>query len=172
MTRSGLLGVLTLGVLFVGGCAKPEFKEFNSATGRYKVQMLGTPKEETKEAAGMTMNIASVQQRDGAFLVSWTDMPISGTESPAELETRLDGSRDGSLGNIQAKLTKETKIKLNGKYPGRDIEADLPGGKGSLHFKVFIVGKRLYQVMSVGSSSWAKSADTTKFLDSFVLVEK
>lgn len=171
MMRSGMLCTMAFGLLLASGCSKPEFKEFESSPGKYKVQLPGSPKEETKSAAGLTMNIASVQQRDGAYMVMYSDLPISGTESEAEINSRLDGSRNGALGNIRATLSKETKIKLAGKYLGRDIEAELPEKQGALHAKIFIVGKRIYQVMTLGSTKWTYSADSAKFLDSFTLVE-
>jgi hypothetical protein len=56
-------------------------------------------------------------------------------------------------------------------YPGRDIEAELPNGKGLLHARFWIVNKRLYQLMVVGTHSLAGSADATKFLKSLTLTQ-
>lgn len=180
MTRSGMLCVLAFGLLSTSGCARPEavepedadgFKEFNSAAGRYKVRMPGAPKEETKTSTDSTLNIAVFHQENGDYMVMFTDLPISGYESEAEMDQRLDKARDVALQTIRGKLTKETKTKLAGKYPGYDFEAELPDKKGAMHAKVFLVGKRLYQVITMGTIEWTHSAESAKFMNSFTLVE-
>jgi hypothetical protein len=55
MTRNDALWVVVGGLLLISGCGKAEFKEFASPGGRFKVQMPGTPKEETQNVNGMTM---------------------------------------------------------------------------------------------------------------------
>lgn len=164
MTRSGVLLAITCGLIFVSGCSKTEFKEYTSAVGKYKVQLPGSPKEESRNAAGTTLNAAAVQQKDGVYAVVWSDLPIQAGEST---NGRLDRSRDETLANIKAPLKAESMIMLDGKYEGRDFQADLPGGKGLLHARIYLVGTRLYQVMVVGKPTWVSSADSLKFLESF-----
>lgn len=176
MTRSNILVAMTFGLLLASGCGRAEFKEYTSAAGNFKVQMPGSPKEESQSAKAptgetMNLNVASVQQKDGVYVVMWSDLPIPAGESEKDIQTRLDGSRDGALRNINGKLTDEKKITIGDKHPGRDIQADLPNGKGSLRARIYLVGTRLYQVMVVGTSSWVSSADALKFLDSFALTK-
>ena len=87
---------------------------------------------------------------NGAYVVSYADMPIPGNEPPAKVRWWLDGSRDGQLGNMGGKLVSELRIQLGGKYPGRDIRADIPGKQMYAHTQIFIVDKRLYQIMAIG----------------------
>jgi hypothetical protein len=122
-------------------------------------------------AAGVTAKTFSVEDKNGAFVVTFADLPIPGDEGAELLEKRLDGSRDGMVGNIKAKLTGDKKIKLAGKYPGREVTADLPGKKGVIRARIYVVGKRLYQVMVIGTSDTANSGDATKFLESFQLTQ-
>lgn len=170
MTRSGTLWAMACGLLLVSGCGKAEFKEFASADGRFKVQMPGTPKEETQTAAGATMKIYSLQEKDGAYAAAFADLPIPSGESEAQLQARLDGSRDGMVRNVGGTLTSESRITLSGKYPGREVQADIPSKKGVLRARIYLVDRRLYQVMVTGTKPWATSADATKFLDSLVLM--
>lgn len=176
MTRSSSYLAVACALFLMTGCGKAEFKEFTSAAGKYKAEMPGKPKEETQNTPSpdgrqIALNVASVQQKDGVYVVMYSDLPIPAGESDAKIQERLDGSREGALKNINGKLTKETKITLADKYPGRDIEAELPGGKGSLRVKIYMVGTRLYQVMVVGTATWVASADSARFLDSFALVQ-
>jgi hypothetical protein len=154
------------------GCAKAEFKEFSPPGGGFKVQMPGTPKDQTQTTAGIQMNIFATEDRNGAYIVSYADMPVPGNESPAQIQTRLDGSRDGQLANMGAKLVSESKIQLGGKYPGRDIRADVPSKQVNARTQIFIVDRRLYQLVALGAQSWVDSAETTKFFDSFALTDK
>jgi hypothetical protein len=169
MMRRDALWMVTCGVLLVSGCGKAEFKEFASADGRFKVQMPGTPKEQTQTAAGVTMKIYTLEEKDGAYAVSFADMPIPAGESEAQLQARLDGSRDGMLRNTGGILTSESKINLSGKYPGREVQADIASKKGILRARFYLVDRRLYQVVVTGTKPWATSANATKFLDSLVL---
>ena len=129
-------------------------RSFRRRAGGFKVQMPGTPKEQ------MSMRAECRRSRfppriDGAYVVSYADMPIPGNESPAMVQHRLDGSRDGQLANMGGKLVSESKIQLGGKYPGRDIRADIPGKKMYAHTQIFIVDNRLYQLWPLaGSPGW------------------
>ena len=106
----------------IGMRDKADFKEFSPAGSGFKVQMPGTPKEQTQTAVGIPVAIFSAEDPNGAYIVSYADLPIPGNESPDQIEKRLDGSRDGQLAHMGgSKLVSESKIQLGGKYPGRDI---------------------------------------------------
>ena len=156
-------------LLFATGCGKAEFKEFASVDGRFKVQMPGTPKEEMPFAAGVSVKVYSVQETNGVYSVAFADLPLLTKETTGQIQARLDGARDGMVKKANATLTSAPSITLRGAHPGREVNADLPAQKGILRAKVYLVDKRLYQVMVVGTKSWATSADATKFLDSLVV---
>ena len=42
---------------------------------------------------------------------------------------------------------------------------------GSLRARIFLVGKRLYQVMAIGTADFANGDAATAFLDSFTVTE-
>jgi len=176
MTRNNLLLFVACGLFFTIGCGKAEFKEYVSTAGKYKVQMPGTPKEETQNLKGpngenLSLSTATVTKRDGGFAVMFSDLSIPAGESEEQTQMRLDVSREGALKTIKGKLIKETKIALDGKYPGRDIEAASPDGKQSVRMRIYYVGTRLYQVMLVGTPTSIASPDAAKFLDSFALTK-
>ena len=166
-----LTTVLSLTVLSLAiGCSRAEFKEFSPPGSGFKVQMPGTPKDQSTTAAGIQMKAFVTEERNGAYFVSYADLPIPPNESPAQIQTRLDGSRDGSLSNIGGKLASESKIQLSGKYPGRDIRAEVPSKKMFAREQVFIVDRRLYSLIALGTQSWVNSAESNKFFDSFALL--
>jgi hypothetical protein len=170
MSRSIRLIAAMAATLCLSGCAQ-EFKDFAPAGAGFKVQLPGTPKEQVENASGLTIKLYVLEQRNGAYFCSATELPIPEGESDEKIQTRLDGSRDGMVGSSGAVLTNETKITLEGKYPGREIQADIPKAKGMLRARFYLVDRKLYQVQAVGTKEWAKSADVTKFLNSLVLTK-
>jgi hypothetical protein len=157
---------LVASLFLSAGCGKKDFTEFSSAEGKFKALFPGTPKETSQNAAGMNMKIFTVEERNGAYVVAFADLPLAENMPDAEIQTRLDGAKQGMVNNVNGKLTGESQVKLDGQYPGREVKADLPDKKGQLQARVYLVGKRLYQIMVVGTSSTVGSADTVKFLDS------
>ena len=47
---------------------------------------------------------------------------------------------------------------------------ELPGGKMRIRARIYIVGKRMYQLMVIGDKTFADAASAKKFLDSLALV--
>jgi hypothetical protein len=169
MSPRRLLGfVLPLCFIASAGCGG-QFKEF-APDGKFKVQMPGTPTEKSQSAMGLTVKAWSLEEGNGAYVVSATDLPAALIgQGAAALEQQLDSAREGAMRSSGSKLTKEEKITLAGKYPGRHIEADVPSKNGKMKARIYIVGNRLYQVLAVGTESWMSSGDVTKFLESLEL---
>jgi hypothetical protein len=143
--------------------------EFSSVEGKFKVFMPGKPKKQTLRAAGMTLRTFSIEDKDGAYVVAYADVPIPSDESPEQIQKRLRGARDGMLNNINGELTSESRIWLQGTYPGRELSAELPGGVGILRARIYLVQQRMYQIMAVGTPARVKSADTVRFLESLTV---
>jgi len=169
MRQFSQIGILGLAIALVSDCTGAEFAEFTSAEGKFKAMMPGTPKEKTRTVGGIAFESYTVEQQNGAYLAAFADLPIPDGESEEQTQTRLDGSRDGMVQAIGGTLTSSSKITLKGKQPGREILASLPDNKGIVRARVYMVGKRLYQVQAIGTKSWVESAESTKFLDSLSL---
>lgn len=163
------LGLPALGLVFLlSGCGSVEFKEFSNADGRFKILFPGTPKEKTQNAGGVTIRMFYVEQRNGGYFVA-----VNGLPQPVQdrdIKNVLDGARTGALARSGGKLTSESDVTLAGKYPGREINADLTKpAAGKLRTRVYLVGDRMFQVMVMGTGSFVDGADTKKFFDSFQL---
>jgi hypothetical protein len=136
------------------------------------VKFPAKPKQTDKMELGIKVKMFLVEERDSAYMVVVADMPIPVRESERQLQNRLDGARDGAINNVNGKLKSSSPITLNGKYPGREFTASITKPiQGQIRARVYLVNKRLYQVMLLGTDSWATSPQATDFLNSFQLVE-
>jgi len=172
MTRK-LFGLLAACALLAPAVSAKDFQEYSSADGKYKVQFPGKPKEQTQNApGGIAMKIAGVEERTGAYMVMYSDMPIPEKEPDAKIQDRLEGAILGIVQNNGGTVMKKDRTTLNGKYPGRDFQAKITRPMaGMVRGKIVLVGRRLYQVMVLGTTEFAGSADATRFLNSFALTE-
>jgi len=159
--------------IFSSISAPAAWQEFSSADGNFAVLMPGTPSYEKKNSTTalgpidmhmFTLNI----KRDAAYLIMYSDYPEIVTR--AKPEDLLDGGRDGALSNTKGKLVGEQNMSLDG-FPGREIVVEVPG-KGLLKLRVFLVGRRLFQVMAVGTREMVEHEDASKYLTSFRLLAR
>jgi hypothetical protein len=148
----------------IGGPQK--FREFTSAEGKFKVEMPGSPREETLYAAGIPLTTYRIEEKDGAYGVAYADLPIPEGASSQQITHMLNSARDGAVQNVNGKFKGESQIRLEGKYPGREIRADLPVDDGILKARMYLVKKRVYMLMVTGRSAWVNSANAKRFLDS------
>jgi hypothetical protein len=166
MSRLKWIGAVTVGLLILCGADKPDFEEFASKEGRFKVLMPGTPKESTEEVRGITLNSFTLKEADGFYGVVYADMPIAADAKVEDLQKLLDSMRDGMLSKTHATLVRESKITLKATYPGREIEVTRPVEKLFARSRLYIVGTRFYQVTVIGTTDYVHSDNATKFLDS------
>jgi hypothetical protein len=112
-----------------------------------------------------------VENRDGVFGIAVSDTPF-GNESPETIQNRLDGARDGAIRNVGGTQKSSSPITLNGKYPGREFSASITQPKkGQVRARVYLVGSRFYQVMVMGTDSFATNSKADEFLNSFQVIE-
>lgn len=168
MARTCFVGGCCVVLLFASGCGKPEFKEFRCSGGRFTVQMPGTPREQQQDVAGIPLKTYSVENWSGAYAVAYADIPHSFGDLSSRMTAMLDGAENGMIKNVNAKLLRSSEVKLANKFVGREVKAELPN-KGLVLARIFIINRRLYQVVVTGTREWVTSADATKFLDSLVV---
>jgi hypothetical protein len=158
-------------LLALAADAPPALTERTSKDGRYRVLMFDKAREEVRLAPGkVRMHMLWVELPDGAVAVTYADLPVGEKEPASRAEKRLDGSRDALLGVTRAKLKSEKKLSLAEAHPGRDITAELPGDAGRLRARLYLVGRRLYQLQALGKPAFVDGPDVEKFFDSFRLV--
>jgi hypothetical protein len=165
--------VFVLGAFSVHAGDQPEWKEFASKEGRFKIVMPGAPKQEELETESdfgkgvLHMNVAQADKT--MYGANYCDFPAEIKNAP--LKKVFDSSRDGAVANLEGKLVRESDIKL-GDYPGREIHIGAEDGKQLFRARVYLVDRRLYQVVVFGSKEAAISKQADKFFDSFKLTEE
>lgn len=168
MTTRTLLAAALLTLATAAAAQPPEFKQYASTEGRYKVQFPGAVKTETVPIKGqkveLVLTIDQVELRGGtSFLVTFVDAPDDVAKQPAA--GRLDKVRDGNKGT-DGKVHSEKEIAVGTeKYAGRDLLIEKPDG--FLRNRVVIAGPRLYQVMVQGPKDVVTSPSADRFIDSF-----
>jgi hypothetical protein len=145
------------------------FSEFASKEGKFKASFPGTPRERTQSALGMKFKMFLLEEADGIFGVAYFDLPAGIGSNGKQADTALTNARDGMLRNMNATLIKEDRITLQGKYPGREIRADVPSKGAEMYCSIYLVNNRAYQVLILGKTEWLSSDKARKFLNSFAL---
>jgi hypothetical protein len=145
-----------------------KFKEF-SPDGKFKILMPGIPKslgESSRDGMAMKSWLASESLVE--YAIMFADVPFE--LPPSALTVMVDAMSNRNLERIGAIYRREEPITLAGKYPGRYVEADLPGKDMMVKMRIFITKNRIYLVGCSGGRSWFASTDVAKFLDSFQLI--
>lgn len=153
------------------GIPVESWQEFKHEAGNFAVMMPGKPIEvsQTVDSQIGKVPIYSFTARGGTlnYLAMYAEYPIA-LDTPEAAKTSLNGARDLMLNNRNGKLISETDISY-GKYPGREVKAQLDGG--IMRLRVYIVNQRMYllMVMAPGDdkSKQLESKKAEDFLGSF-----
>jgi hypothetical protein len=169
-TRATIVPVLVLAAA-AGGCQRP-MEEFTSQEYKFKVKFPGKPEVRNESAHGIGFKMFGTESRNGGYVVGVADMPIPAGEPDRVIQDRLDGAVDGAVRNINGTNQKSSSITLAGKYPGRELTASITTPKqGQVRGRIYLVGTRLYQVLIIGTDSFATASQANEFLNSFQLIE-
>ena len=155
------------------------WKEYSSAEGRFSILFPGTPKEETQsldvQGAKFELHIHKLKAF-AEYGVIYADYAIP-VDDPEVAKRVLDNAARGAAASVDAELLGLTEISIDG-HPGRLLTERLPDGS-ALKAKMFLVGRRLYQIAVTMPKAEARPGDSNnlekfadKFLDSFKLVNK
>lgn len=167
--KSILFG-LVIAFAATAGAMAQGWSEYRPAEGRYRIEMPGTPEEETVptpvQGEKVPMMQAMVAESDVVYLVGYIDYPAEAMEGhdPAKaLEAARDGVAKGH------KLLSDRALAVSGQ-PAREFVIEQPKGL-VLVMRIVFVGERLYQmvVVTVTPGGTADRRDTRRFIDSFRL---
>lgn len=162
---------LTLPLVLGAAQVDPEWKVFTFKEGGFAAAFPKAPAESTQRVKAATGELkvrlyVAEGQGDVSYVVSWTDLPAKEARKGTE-QKRLDFAQGGAVSSSRGKLRSSTKRDLDG-HPGRELIIDGPG-ESSVRVRLYVVGRRLYQVMAVGMGA-AASRQALHFLDSFRLI--
>jgi hypothetical protein len=149
-------------------------REFTSATGRFTVTAPVSLSEKTEtldlgDGVKVQMHSFVGERRGIAYIASYVDYPdhIVQASTPDDM---LDGAVQGQSEQPGARLVSADPIALE-QYPGRAVrlEADSQGMQFTLRARSYMVGNRLYQLISVQKRGTQEGEHVAPFLASFKL---
>lgn len=141
-----------------------------SPTGSPFTVMLPSKPEENKQTADSpngpytTYLFTSSGPAREIYLVGWVDYD---PRFKFGVQAELEANRDNFVKNLKAKLLSTTPIKL-GRHPGIEFKAELEG-KADIISRVYIVGRRPYQLIVVTPAGGDSTANRERFFSSFKL---
>lgn len=159
------------------------WQTFKSPEGKFSILMPTDPKVEVQDVDSvvgkLTLYSYSASSKAAYLMASYGDYPNEPTDA-ANAEKVLDGVRGGVLESIGGEVLSDSRIVLRGpasssgatiEYPGREFSGKKIKEGSEIYFswKVYLVGRRLYQLAVITSKADVTSPDVQKFLTSFQL---
>jgi hypothetical protein len=148
------------------------WKEFTCVEGDFSVSFPGKPEKETQRfdtpLGKMDQQMFAVETDDHmAYMVGYADYPEHIVER-IDVDQSFDATRDGMLGEYGARVTNETRIRLDS-YPGREFsfEGTIKNVRCAGCCRIFWVDKRLYQLIAIGEQAAVDKEDVDRFFLSF-----
>lgn len=151
-------------------------KLIRSEAGGFAVTMPGNPAEQTESAEiggrRVMVHVVEAVADDVTYLVSYYDADARAVRDPRAL---LVGLRDLAVRSHDGRLTADRRIQVR-RHPGRDFRAEYPKGDdpkgGVLRGRVFLAGRRVYQVIALAPRAKADSPAITEFVQSFTTIPR
>ena len=138
---------------------------FNSVSGRFSVLMPSIPEDKAEttqsEHGPYTTHLFVVRDDTNVFLIGWVDYdPGFNFNRQAELEA----NRDNFVKGISATLTSTRSLTVDG-YPTIEFTADT--ADRTFKSRVFMVGRRPYQIVIGYPKGTDEEAPVGRFFNSF-----
>jgi hypothetical protein len=111
-----------------------------------------------------------VRETFGEYTVGVIDFPKDVELPQQSLDFLVEKMGDNGARSAGEIVTREEKIVLVGKYPGRHIEAEMPGQEKCAKLRFFFTKSRAYILIAEGPKHWIALPDAMRFLESFQLV--
>jgi hypothetical protein len=162
------LSLLLLVALAAAAQPPAGWTKFSPQGSQFSVLLPAEPKEDTQTQQSpngpYTTHLFTANTPDREiYLVGWVDYAPSFNFG---VQAELEANRDNFIKNVKgSKLLSTTPIKL-GAHPGIEFKAELPG-QFDIVSRVFIVGRRPYQLIALTPAGRDASANVGRFLSSF-----
>jgi hypothetical protein len=163
------LSLALLTALNVWAQTPADWVKFSPAGSPFSVLMPSEPKKDEKTSESpngpytTTLYTATTPERE-LYLVGWVDYD---PKFNFGVQAELEANRDNFIKGVKAKLLGTTPIRL-GTYPGIEFKAELTG-RFDIVSRVYIVGRRPYQLIQLTPAGREASANRERFFSSFKL---
>ncbi|GMV88151.1 MAG: hypothetical protein AMXMBFR81_10820 [Chthonomonas sp.] len=143
--------------------------EFKSPEGGFAIRFPRKPDYEVQpaEAGSPTIHMYTSALGDDVYIASFHDMPISGALD--EVQGILHSARDGFAGGVGGKVADQKPFTF-GPLKGLEFAVEAEGVYATA--RLYLVGKRLYQIAVMGSKDNRKDTDVRRYLESFRLLNE
>lgn len=147
------------------GVPSNTWSTFTSETGRFSILMPGKPSDSSEtvdsQPGPYTTHLFVLRNGTDVFLVGWVDYdPRFNFNRQAELEA----NRDNFVKNLKATLLETRAVKIDG-YQAIEFTAEV--GDRIFHSRVYMVGRRPYQIVIGLPKNQDDSEKVKKFFNSF-----
>jgi hypothetical protein len=166
MTSAWILAAAALAQ--TGGTA--DWKPFTSAKGKFTVSLPAKPSEKKRVLAisGKTVDLVSSTARKGLATYTTAYAELAGADSAAAIKV----AQDDLLAQARGELKEDKEITL-GESAGKELTIEIPkkvvAGGAIETARIYVVGGRLYEVISVVPTSKvdALASEVSTYFDSF-----
>lgn len=168
------IGILAAALLAQAGPSRIQWKSFSPPNGNFRTLTPGEPKEGRavlKTVDGeVDARVYPVTGGDTAYVVTYYDRPV--TAPKATPEEIVEAARERLRAELQAKVTKLSRLEINGKK-GAEILMDAPVANSKLRMdvraRIFVVERRVFELKSLAyqKPKGIKPTDTNPFFKSF-----
>ena len=159
-----------------------EWVTINSVKGKFKIDFPSYPtttRDEEKTiqiidgvdiiSYSIDLNTEKYDHPNLAYSISYADQMQDTTEQ--EIQSILDGDRDGLVSTLNGYIEYESKIKHKG-YPGRYIYLTVDDSPIKISYRVFCIKKRVYKLLVLTPHGELQNKLIRRFLDSFEYLEE
>lgn len=147
------------------GPAGANWKRYSYAADNFTVEFPGEPQAKPNDSNTGTRYFTSMENDNFAYFVEKAELPADLNKTPDQI---FEGYLGGAAKGTNSEVKSQKPISLNG-HPGREFV--LENDKMVLHFRLYLSGKTIYQVLVVASKSMASRAGTDRFFNSFALLK-
>jgi hypothetical protein len=145
--------------------SRDSWVRFNSDPGRFTILMPQTPEEKVQTVPSSfgpyTTHLFSVRSGRSIFVVGWVDYDPTFNFN---VQSELNANRDNFIQGIKATLINSNNTTIDG-YQSLEFTAE--SVDTVYKSRVFIVGRRPYQLITGTVKGVDDSANTTRFFESF-----
>jgi hypothetical protein len=164
-----VLALVLLAALAASAQTPAGWVKFSPAGSPFTVLMPTQPKEDKKTSESpqgpyTTVLYSSKSPEGEIYLVGWVDYD---PKFKFGVQAELEANRDNFVKSLKATLLSTTPVKL-GAHPGIEFKAEVPG-RFDIVSRVYIVGRRPYQLITGAPAGRDASANRVRFFDSFQL---
>ena len=164
---AAVLSLVLLAALTAQAQTPAGWVKFSPAGSPFTIMMPSEPKEDkktTEDPSGpyTTYLYSSITPEREIYLAGWVDYD---PRFKFTVQAELEANRDNFVKSIKATLLGTTPIKL-GTHPGIEFKAEIPG-RADIVSRVYIVGRRPYQLIMVTPAGRDSSANRERFFSSF-----